>query len=495
LALPSETPTAFFSYSREDSEFALKLAEDLKAEGANVWLDQLDIEPGQRWARAVQEALNTSARVLVILSPASVNSTNVEDEVAFALEEHKTIIPVFYRECKVPFQLRPFQYVDFRADYDRGLKVMVRTLAVKPAPAAAAVAEVATAAEPEPLVADAPPQEEREKAAELQRQAQEGRERIARWQQQEAEREQAEQARLEQEERERQAAEKARLEQEERERQAAAEQARLAAEKRERQEQRRKEAAERARVEASKAPSAEKSPARPVSVSPKDTGAPARSLTSIRSVWGKSIAIAAAWTLWAFGLAYFQIVFFPSLHFVTLPPFAAAVLPPVGFLFVGVLLQCLNGAAFGLFLAFSLGWMRRRFPHSYTALLTATWAAAIAMKWLGTGWVAAMSSGDIVGKLLRGELAVGICCAAFAGYFTAWLLHRAETQLTQKEFYSIAGGYVAAMIASWFVRLAIPNPYTPDRAFALVLPQLVFAIVGNGVLFWQLSREGWRRAD
>src|SRR6266852_3699466 len=30
---------AFFSYSRQDSEFALKLAKDLRAAGAAVWLD------------------------------------------------------------------------------------------------------------------------------------------------------------------------------------------------------------------------------------------------------------------------------------------------------------------------------------------------------------------------------------------------------------------------------------------------------------------------
>lgn len=136
IGLAAEPQTAFFSYSRDDSEFALRLAEDLKAAGANVWLDQLDIAPGQRWARAVQDALNNCHRLLVILSPASVDSTNVEDEVAFALEEHKTVIPVFYRDCKVPFQLRPFHYADFRTDYDRGLKTLLRTLVMKQAAAA-----------------------------------------------------------------------------------------------------------------------------------------------------------------------------------------------------------------------------------------------------------------------------------------------------------------------------------------------------------------------
>jgi TPR repeat protein len=133
--LALDAPTAFFSYSREDSDFALRLAEDLKAAGAPVWLDQLDITPGQRWARAVQDALNNCPRMLVILSPSSVASTNVEDEVTFALEEHKTVIPILYRDCKVPLQLRSFQYIDFRIDYLHGLNVLLKTLRVEQKPA------------------------------------------------------------------------------------------------------------------------------------------------------------------------------------------------------------------------------------------------------------------------------------------------------------------------------------------------------------------------
>ena len=63
---------AFFSYSRDDSDFVLRLAEDLKHAGANVWLDQLDIAPGRRWARAVEDALTNCPRLLVVLSPSSV---------------------------------------------------------------------------------------------------------------------------------------------------------------------------------------------------------------------------------------------------------------------------------------------------------------------------------------------------------------------------------------------------------------------------------------
>ena len=47
----------FLSYARKDSQVALKLASDLKAMDVVVWLDQVDIPPGERWDRAVEAAL------------------------------------------------------------------------------------------------------------------------------------------------------------------------------------------------------------------------------------------------------------------------------------------------------------------------------------------------------------------------------------------------------------------------------------------------------
>jgi hypothetical protein len=123
-------PIAFFSYSREDSEFALRLANDLRAAGSDVWIDQLDIGPGERWDRVVQSALESCPSVLVILSPASVNSNNVLDEVSFALDQQKTLIPVLYRDCDIPFRLRRFQHLDFRGDYERMLQELRKCLHV-----------------------------------------------------------------------------------------------------------------------------------------------------------------------------------------------------------------------------------------------------------------------------------------------------------------------------------------------------------------------------
>ena len=125
---------AFFSYAHEDAEFALRLAKDLRAGGAAVWIDRLDIKPGQRWDRAIEDALAECSQLLVVLSPASTESTNVMDEVSLALEDGKTVLPVIHRECKIPFRLRRLQYVDLTRNYDEGLGRLLETLGFAVAP-------------------------------------------------------------------------------------------------------------------------------------------------------------------------------------------------------------------------------------------------------------------------------------------------------------------------------------------------------------------------
>jgi formylglycine-generating enzyme required for sulfatase activity len=131
---------AFISYARTDSDFVLRLAGDLKQRGANVWLDQLDIAPGRPWDREVERALTACSELVVILSPASVESQNVMDEVAFALDEGKTVIPVLYSNCRIPFRLRRLEYVDLKLDSKAGLEKLLDALAPSRQAAAAASA-------------------------------------------------------------------------------------------------------------------------------------------------------------------------------------------------------------------------------------------------------------------------------------------------------------------------------------------------------------------
>jgi len=134
--MSAQAATAFISYSRNDTEFVMRLAGDLKAAGANVWLDQLDIGLGQLWDRAVESALQTSPLMLVVLSQAAIDSINVMDEVSFALGKKKTIIPILIEECPIPFRLARIQHVDFRRDYARGLSTLLKHLEMASTPPA-----------------------------------------------------------------------------------------------------------------------------------------------------------------------------------------------------------------------------------------------------------------------------------------------------------------------------------------------------------------------
>lgn len=118
----------FFSYSRDDSEFVLNLAKELRTDGADVWLDQLDIKPGTRWDKSIEDALDASQTVLVVLSKTSVDSNNVMDEVSYALEEGKTVLPVLLEECDIPFRLRRLQFADFSVSHDKGIQTLTKAL-------------------------------------------------------------------------------------------------------------------------------------------------------------------------------------------------------------------------------------------------------------------------------------------------------------------------------------------------------------------------------
>lgn len=124
----------FFSYSRKDSEFVLSLAQELREAGADIWLDQLDIEPGTAWDDSIEDALAKSDTLLVVLSKTSVASTNVRDEYSYAIEEGKRVVPVLMEPCTVPFRLRRLQYADFTQDRQVGIDTLTETLGLSPVP-------------------------------------------------------------------------------------------------------------------------------------------------------------------------------------------------------------------------------------------------------------------------------------------------------------------------------------------------------------------------
>lgn len=103
----------FISYSRHDESFARKLAQAISEIGADVWIDIEDIPAGMKWSKAIQEGLDTADTMLIILSPTSMSSANVEDEWQYFMDKRKPIIPILWQPTNVHFQLNRLQYIDF----------------------------------------------------------------------------------------------------------------------------------------------------------------------------------------------------------------------------------------------------------------------------------------------------------------------------------------------------------------------------------------------
>ena len=61
-------PKVFLSYSRKDSETALKLYQYLKNEGIEIWLDKEKLIPGQNWKYAISQAIKESTHFLALFS-------------------------------------------------------------------------------------------------------------------------------------------------------------------------------------------------------------------------------------------------------------------------------------------------------------------------------------------------------------------------------------------------------------------------------------------
>jgi len=120
--------SVFLSYARRDSEFALKLIRDLGSLGVAVWMDDHDVPGGSRWDEAIPDAVTGCSALLVVLSPESVKSHNVLDEVGLALDQGKRVLPVLFETCDIPFRLRRIQYIDCSREYARGLASLERAL-------------------------------------------------------------------------------------------------------------------------------------------------------------------------------------------------------------------------------------------------------------------------------------------------------------------------------------------------------------------------------
>lgn len=118
----------FVSYSRQDEAFVSKLIGSLEAQGVPIWRDTKGIDLGDRWDTTIEAALNAATHILLVLSQAAVTSPTVRDEINWALDEDKKVIPILVTPCTRPLRIRSIQYVDFTENQERAFEELLRQL-------------------------------------------------------------------------------------------------------------------------------------------------------------------------------------------------------------------------------------------------------------------------------------------------------------------------------------------------------------------------------
>ncbi len=130
----AENYQVFLSYSSKDKDFVHKLAEDLKSYGTTVWWDKWEMKVGDSLNHKIQDGLEDSAYLAVVLTPDSVASPWVERELNAVLVrelEHRnvSVLPLLVRDCTLPPFLKDKVYADFRTSYREGLQTLLERLA------------------------------------------------------------------------------------------------------------------------------------------------------------------------------------------------------------------------------------------------------------------------------------------------------------------------------------------------------------------------------
>ncbi len=119
----------FLSHNSKDKPFVRKLANDLRRKGHYAWIDEAEIKVGDSLIEKIEEGIEQTDFLGVIISSNSVDSEWVKREVRIALTQEISgkkvkVLPILLEEVKIPIFLTDKKYADFTSDdkYNSSLK-------------------------------------------------------------------------------------------------------------------------------------------------------------------------------------------------------------------------------------------------------------------------------------------------------------------------------------------------------------------------------------
>ena len=101
----------FISYSHKDTDYSHKLADHLREQGFDVWIDAR-LDYGSTWPQEIQKQLDTCAAFIVVMSPRSYASEWVQNELNRAKRLGKPIYPLLLEGDGPWLSVESTQFVD-----------------------------------------------------------------------------------------------------------------------------------------------------------------------------------------------------------------------------------------------------------------------------------------------------------------------------------------------------------------------------------------------
>ena len=126
-------PDVFVSYSRHDGAFVHRLVASIEDRGKQVWLDTEGIADAEVFPAAIKRAIEQSDAFLFVITPAAVDSAYCENEVEYAKEMQKRIVPVLREPVpdeRLHSEIRDRNWIPFTddAEFDPSMGRLVKAL-------------------------------------------------------------------------------------------------------------------------------------------------------------------------------------------------------------------------------------------------------------------------------------------------------------------------------------------------------------------------------
>lgn len=119
--------TAYIAFADSDEDIAQAIAADLEKSGIASWLHD-ESDRSVQWAGGVHPALTECGSLVVLLSPATLDSQAVQAAWQFFKDKRKPVLIAQVDAADPPDAIRRSPRFDFSADYKAALRQLVQAL-------------------------------------------------------------------------------------------------------------------------------------------------------------------------------------------------------------------------------------------------------------------------------------------------------------------------------------------------------------------------------